>query len=200
MSELNEIECGQLCQTTIESLYEVTGGLTHFPGLLRKIIKNKAWKRRVAKGKVIELESLRELITKEPIEGWGEDPKKVEAVIKDTPDVLAMYRDEMYEAMANEPGNPTGNNQHTDRNCASGTIPHGSNQASTIIRRLKRDRPDIAEGLANGEYRSARQAAIAAGIIKPPTPLETARKAIYKLTDEEFAQLLSEINEIRKCT
>jgi len=95
MSELNEIERGQLCQSTIESLYEATGGLKQFPGLLKKIITHKAWERRVSKGKVIELTSLRELITERPVRGWGEDPKKVEAVIKDNPEVLAMFREAM---------------------------------------------------------------------------------------------------------
>ena len=39
-----------------------------------------------------------------------------------------------------------------------------------LIRRLKRDRPDIAERLARGEFKSARAAAIEAGIIKPDYP------------------------------
>ncbi len=95
MSELNEIERGQLCQTTIEALYKTTGGLRNVPGLLKKIISNKAWERRVTKGKVIELSSLRELITERPIRGWGEDPKKVEAVIKDDPEALALFREAM---------------------------------------------------------------------------------------------------------
>jgi hypothetical protein len=34
-----------------------------------------------------------------------------------------------------------------------------------LVRRLKRDRPDIAIALGRGEYRSARAAAIAAGIV-----------------------------------
>jgi hypothetical protein len=47
-----------------------------------------------------------------------------------------------------------------------------SNSAERIVRRLKRDAPDIAEALARGEFKSARAAGIAAGIITPPTPLE----------------------------
>lgn len=93
--ELNEIEKGQLCQSTIESLYEATGGMKHFPGLLKKIITNKAWERRLSKGKVIELASLRELITEKPVRGWGEDVRTVEAVIKDDPECLAMFREAM---------------------------------------------------------------------------------------------------------
>lgn len=51
---------------------------------------------------------------------------------------------------------------------ANGTgLSRGSNQADTIVRRLKRDHPEIAEALARGEFASARAAGIAAGFIKP---------------------------------
>lgn len=109
MSDLNEIERGQLCQTTIESLYEATGGLRQFPALLKKVIATKAWERRLVHGKVIELASLRELITEHPVRGWGEEIDKVQAVIRDDPEALTMFR----EAMLGSPGRPaaeSGNN------------------------------------------------------------------------------------------
>ena len=40
------------------------------------------------------------------------------------------------------------------------------------MRRLKRDAPAIAAALARGEYRSARAAAVAAGVVKERTRLE----------------------------
>lgn len=95
MTKLNEIELGQLCQSTIESLYEATGGMKQFPGLLKKIIETKAWLRRISSGKVVELTSLRELITAKPVRGWGEDIKTVEAVIRNDPECLAMFREAM---------------------------------------------------------------------------------------------------------
>lgn len=111
MGELNEIERAQLCQSTIESLYEATGGLRQFPSLLKKVIETKAWERRKVGKKVIELGSLRELIVSKPVKGWGEDPKNVEAVIRDDPEALAAFR----EAMLGKPGRrkadpETGNN------------------------------------------------------------------------------------------
>ena len=39
-----------------------------------------------------------------------------------------------------------------------------------IIRRVKRDHPEIAEQLERGEFRSARAAGMAAGFIKPSPP------------------------------
>ena len=95
MTKLNEIELGQLCQSTIESLYEATGGMKQFPGLLKKIIETKAWLRRISSGKVVELTSLREVITAKPVWGWGEDIKTVEAVIRNDPECLAMFREAM---------------------------------------------------------------------------------------------------------
>jgi hypothetical protein len=44
----------------------------------------------------------------------------------------------------------------------------GSTGAAYLVRRLKRDHPAIAEALGRGEYPSARQAGIAAGIVKAP--------------------------------
>ena len=95
MLNLNEIERGQLCQSTITSLYEATGGLRQFPALLKKVISEKAWERRTVHGKLIELSSLRELIMSKPVSGWGEDPSKVEAVIRDDPETLVMFREAM---------------------------------------------------------------------------------------------------------
>lgn len=94
---------GHLCQMTIDSLSRGTGSLRNFPGLLRRVIETRAWECRRTHGKVIKLRSLRELITKEPLEGWGEDPSKVEAVIRDDPEALAMYR----EAMLGKAGRPS---------------------------------------------------------------------------------------------
>jgi hypothetical protein len=76
-----------------------------------------------------------------------------------------------------------GTNQHTGGG-ANGTSSHGSNQASTIVAKLKRDHPEFAERLAAGEYRSARAAGIAAGIIVPDAPLTLLRRA-WKLASAD---------------
>src|SRR4051812_29948365 len=43
------------------------------------------------------------------------------------------------------------------------------NTADYLAARIKRDRPDIAEAVERGEFKSIRQAALAAGIVKDPT-------------------------------
>lgn len=155
MNDLNEIERGQLCQSTIEAFYSATGGLSSVPGLLKKIIVNRAWERRVNKGKVIELASLRELITSKPIRGWGEDPKKVEAVIKDDPEVLAMYR----EAMVERPGKRPKVNSDNITNKTGDE--RGTAKAYTLSR-LEREAPELFKDVCDGKT-TANAAAIEAG-------------------------------------
>jgi len=184
MSELNEVEKGQLCQSTIESLYEATGGMKQFPGLLKKIIANKAWERRLSKGKVIELTSLRELITEKPVRGWGEDVRTVEAVIKDDPECLALYR----EAMKCQ-------GERTDL-CSIPTevagLPSQERGKAYTCERLKRDAPELFEEVKAGRM-SANAAAIQAGIRKKPTPEDQCLRAFKKCSDK--AGLLLRLQE-----
>ena len=91
---LNPIERGDLCRTTIRCFARAES-LSNFPGLLKKIIRERAWEERIDDDEVIRLRNLRELITEKPIRGWGEDPAKVEAIIRDDPEALAMYREAM---------------------------------------------------------------------------------------------------------
>jgi hypothetical protein len=155
MTELNEIERAQLCQTTIESLYEATGGLKQFPALLKKVIATKAWERRTVHGKVVELGSLRELITAKPVSGWGEDPSKVEAVIRDDPEALAAFR----EAMLGEPGR----NKQTDNNVIPLDTPQGNGRAYSISRVQRECDQDTVSAVMSGEM-SANAALVKAGV------------------------------------
>ena len=160
MDKLNEVESGQLCQTTIECLYRTSGGLKNFPGLLAKIIEGKAWERRECRGKIIELNNLRELITSKPIRGWGEDSKKVEAVIKDHPEVLAMYR----EAMRGQEGGDKKSKGITNNNVmgdSQAKTTQGNSKAYTLSR-LEREAPELFKAVCDGKT-TANAAAIEAG-------------------------------------
>ncbi len=48
------------------------------------------------------------------------------------------------------------------------------NKAEYLAARIKRDHPEIASRLAQGEFKSVRAAAIEAGIVKSPTKLDKA--------------------------
>ena len=57
--------------------------------------------------------------------------------------------------------------------------------ATYLVRRLKRDHPAIAEALGRGEFKSARAAGKAAGIVKEPTPFDQDMKLLPKLSEKE---------------
>ena len=155
MPDLNEIERGQLCQSTIESLYEATGGLRQFPSLLKKVIATRAWERRTVHGKVVELGSLRELITAKPVSGWGEDPSKVEAVIRDDPEALAAFR----EAMKHQ-----GERHNLDDNVIEvERSPVGNSRAYSISRVQRECDPDTVAAVMAGEM-SPNAALVKAGV------------------------------------
>lgn len=178
MSELNEVEKGQLCQSTIESLYEATGGMKQFPGLLKKIIANKAWERRLSKGKVIELASLRELITEKPVRGWGEDVRTVEAVIKDDPECLAMFR----EAMVQHGGDRKSEAIKSNNVTVDSEQSTGNSRAYSIDRVKRECEPEVVAKVMSGEM-SPNAALVKAGIRENRqvyVPKEPA-KAVEKL-------------------
>lgn len=75
--------------------------------------------------------------------------------------------------------------------------PERGNSRDYQLRRLNRDRPDILRRLDAGEYRSVRQAAIAAGIVKPEKRIsiaidpESAARAIRRhFSDEQIDALI----------
>lgn len=178
MPELNEIERGQLCQSTIESLYEATGGLRQFPSLLKKVIATRAWERRTVHGKVVELSSLRELITAKPVSGWGEDPSKVEAVIRDDPEALAAFR----EAMKHQGERTDIRDNITEVEPPSAT---GTSRAYSISRVQRECDPQTVAAVMAGEM-SPNAALVKAGVRENRQvyiPREPAR-AVQKLRDQ----------------
>jgi hypothetical protein len=75
------------------------------------------------------------------------------------------------------------------------------NEAAYIRARLERDHPDVAAALERGEHRSARAAAITAGIIKPvPTvrlvddPAKVAASIRRHLSQDQIAALVVELS------
>jgi len=187
MSDLNEIERGQLCQTTIESLYEATGGLRQFPALLKKVITTRAWERRVVHGKCVELSSLRELITAKPVQGWGEDPSKVEAVIRDDPEALAAFR----EAMKHQ-------GERTDL-CTNGTevkAVTGQTRAYSIARVQRECDQETVAAVMAGEM-SANAALVKAGVrenrqVYIPRDPAAAVEKLRRQFGDEFLQSMKE--------
>lgn len=82
------------------------------------------------------------------------------------------------------------------------TLERGTGNAAYIKARLERDHPELATALNRGEYRSARAAAIEAGIITPfpslqlKEPAPTAQKLLDKKGQAWCLQLLEELSEL----
>jgi hypothetical protein len=190
MRDLNEIERGQLCQSTIESLYDATGGLRQFPSLLKKVIAEKAWERRTCHGNVVELKNLRELITEKPIRGWGEDPDKVEALIRDDPEALLAFRGAMkHQGERRDIGN---NITEVDSSSATGT-----SRAYSLARVQRECDADTVAAVMAGEV-SPNAALVRAGVREnrqcyiPRDPAEAVRK-LRKQFGEEFVDEVAAI-------
>ena len=184
---LNEIELGQLVDTAYGSYREAGSGLKYFPALMKKIISNKAWEKRVKQGKVIELSSLRDLITKAPIEGWGEDPAKIEALIRDDVEALAMWREAMQHQGERNDLDNFNNNIIEVKNSVQGT------SRSYTVARLKQQAPELFEKVVSGEL-SANAAAIQAGFRKVKTPLDNLEYWWRKASEVERAEFLLKVD------
>jgi hypothetical protein len=84
------------------------------------------------------------------------------------------------------------------RNRDDNIISNQGTGAAYLVRRLKRDAPDIAEQLVRGEFRSTHAAALAAGIIRPPDPVAAIQRAYARLTPEQqrvIRKWVAELND-----
>jgi hypothetical protein len=173
---MNEIEKGQLASTTVQCLSRGAGALNSFPGLLKRVIEERVWEHRIYHGREYRLPNLRALITEKPMAGWGEDPKKIEALIKDDPEVLPMFR----EAMKGQAGRPkTGSNP---------TLLEKDRGKAYTLTRLQKDNPEIYEEVKAGKL-TANAGAIKAGWRKTPTPMEIIQRLLPKLEARQHQQL-----------
>ncbi len=182
---MNDIEKGQLCDSVMSAIHHGLGNLETIPALLRRIIENRAWECRQVKMRgVVQLANLRELITKEPMEGWGENPERIEGLIKHDPEVLVLWRDAM-----------KGQGKRSDL-CNNITEVQGTTGTSRsyTVSRLQREAPELFAQVVAGTL-SANAAAIQAGFRKKPTALEMLLKAWKVATDDDRRLFLLEINK-----
>lgn len=71
----------------------------------------------------------------------------------------------------------------------------GGNRPEYLTARLARDNPEILAQLKAGDFPSVRQAAIAAGIVKIPTPLELAKRAVKRMAVMDQNRFFSWLKE-----
>lgn len=200
MSKRHPIELGQLCSYARQAMCRADSGLSNFPKMLRTIIEERAWEHRAEvdndgdpTGRYFDLPNLRALIETSPHEGWGEDPKKIEALIKDDAEVLAMYREAMkLENQHDKPKQDTTNS--SKRNTLQGT----TRAYSISVVQRECDQATIARVLS-GEL-SPNAALVQAGLREnrqvylskdPTAAAEKVRKQFGQEYAEAFARALT---------
>ena len=128
-----------------------------------------------------------------------EDPTHAAALLEQSLTAIEKVKATMAKAPELKPtGRPSGQ----DEKVANGHLSKGSNHKDRLAARLKRDHPDIAARVSNGEFKSIRAAALEAGIVKPmrSVPVDTPDAAIRALlrvfTVTDLAQALGKAAEV----
>jgi hypothetical protein len=180
-------------QGVVQSLWTAVneGGawLKDVPRIVRTVIETGAWTEREVDGRVVAHKRFIDFITANPRAGCGWPPEKVEALLKNDNETLALWR----EAVTPE----LGINQHT--------MSEGSDIITTLrgdgrgtsksytLDRLKRESPTLFERTLldrkDDDYLSPNAAAIEAGFRKKPTAFEQVQKLLLKLSPTEKRKL-----------
>ncbi len=185
----NPKENQHICSIAEESLKAGGSFIQHFPKVMKRIIKDKAWLvREVDPIGTVKLKSLRELITEKPLKGWGTTVDKVQKYIEDDPDLLVEFRENITESKGKRV------KDNSDNITIKTSDGRGTNKAYTLDR-LHRQAPELYEEVKAGNL-SANAAAIKAGFRKKDTPLEAAIKAFNKLSEKERILFIEHISHV----
>lgn len=160
---MNAVENEQAFQVMCSLISRGSFALKYLPAAIEKIIDNRAWEEReVEPGRIVRMNSLIELITTPPIDGMGEDPAKIEAILKrdnEDSDVLVKWR----AAMLKPEGRPKGTADTVDN--VNGIERSSGNSATYTAARLAKDFPELYQRVKNNEL-TRNAAAIMAGFRK----------------------------------
>jgi hypothetical protein len=172
-----------LCQSLDKSLRQGEMGIGSTCDFIKAVIREKSWeKRTIRTGELITLSSLRELITKPPLEGYGEKIEDVERMIANDPEALADFREAVKEQ-----------GKRNDL-CSNATEVKSNRGKAYTLSRLKRETPDLFASVVRGEL-SANAAAVKAGWRKVKTPLELLRAAWVRANAPERLAHLTGIRD-----
>lgn len=158
------------------------------PGLIKKIIRERAWERRIGHGKLIELNSLAELIELKPIRGWGEKLERIRAVIKHDPEALAMFTKATLQDQ--------GTRNDLVYNVHEVERPSGNSRARSLMQVESECDPETARAVFAGEL-SPHAALVKAGIREvrtvyfPRDPSQALAKMRKVLGDEYVDAMLA---------
>jgi hypothetical protein len=124
--------------------------------------------------------------------GLGRDAGEIDALLREG----AAKRAPEERAAEAKPlaghGNQEGENNSRNRDSDATSVGRG---ADYLTARIARDRPDVLERMKAGEFPSVRAAAIAAGIVKVPTPLDVLKRAWAKAGKRERDDFMGWVSE-----
>ena len=84
------------------------------------VVREEAWRARVIRtGEIVEGRSFLELLTAPPLKGFGEDPKRVEALLRDDAEALTMFRAAITPPHIDRPKRRRSNNNVMTSKCES---------------------------------------------------------------------------------
>ena len=135
--------------------------------------------------------SYEDFCTTKPPFGLGYEPEEIEEIIVERKSAEAQAQN------AKDLGKHGGDHMPGDRKQVDDVnlLSQGGNQVSYLTARIKRDHPEILERMKAGEFKSVRQAAIEAGIIKEPTTLELLNRYWKKANPAEQVQFIKNITK-----
>jgi hypothetical protein len=167
----------------------VDGGENVFelvPLTLQNVIKERAWESRKDKsGRLFT--SFEAFVTHHFWEGLETSIDELRLYCRKHDEVLKLINTEV------QPVEEYGVNQHTGGDNVTSSSARGNNP-TYALKRLKRDRPDLADKVIAGEL-SANAAAIKAGFRKKLTPYEQILKLLPKLSKSERRKLQQVLKE-----
>jgi len=172
-----------MVQALWDSVNEGGAALDMVPTAIKNILLTEAWKERQDGRRVHRLDNFREFIEAPPRAGCGWSIDKVEKLIRDDPEALAMFR----KAVTREHGGDRHSEAFKSDNVTLERPERGNTRAYTLDR-LYREAPELYKAVCDGAM-SANAAAIEAGFRKKPEPFEQIKKLIPKLSDDERRQL-----------
>lgn len=161
-----------------------------FADLLATIIEEELWREFDVGGIIEHRKSIHDFITLHPPKGLGTTVQDIHDATKS----LDGHRLAGLLGVIADTLGKNGGDRHSDKakklQADNISLKHGTDPLY-LTSRIKRDRPDIAERMVAGEFKSVRQAAIEAGIIKVKTPLQQVEYWWVKLTEQEQREFLA---------
>jgi hypothetical protein len=179
---MTEQLAGEVCEQLNTSLRGSELNLSVVANTMVVVLRDQAWRRRVVRtGEIVECDSFLELLTAPPLKGFGEDPKRVETLLRDDAEALQMFRAATTA--------PHGGDRTKSKSDIVTLAPKRGNARAYALDRLKRKAPDLYKRVVAQEL-SAHAAAKAAGLIREKSPLEHLRHWWRKATADERRDFL----------